>query len=132
MPTIDPQLARNDPDAALGQITRAQFADFERVFKPTEDRLFANTSLETVEADADRAGGLAGKAFDLRKNGLESELVGRNIRLTDRQRQILDRRSTLDRARAVASAENIRQTCLLSIRPQTQMHSRLCCAVTRG
>lgn len=105
--TVDPELARTDPDKAQARLTRNQYKLYERAFRQHEDAaLSAALDPGAINQVADDASGRAAEAFDA-QNGQAARRMSRyGIEATPAQQKVLDRKRGLSRDRVVASTEN--------------------------
>ncbi|QPI65946.1 hypothetical protein [Vreelandella venusta] len=107
---IDPnQAMRGDQGASqlLGQLNRAQWADWKNRFAPYVDELARvaqdNNAPGTAAANASNAVGLA---FDSSQQGLAQQRQGYGISQTLQQQAAEERRTQLERSASMVSAGN--------------------------
>lgn len=115
---VDP--TGGDPQALAAQLLRAQFAEWEKSFKPVELNAMKQLSFnnpEVVGEAVDKARGAVSGQFGTMRGVLERGNAALGIAPTEQQKTVSDRIMNLNEATSVANAEN---TARANIRAQDE------------
>lgn len=105
--TVDPTRARDDPEGGQAALTRAQWRLFQEKYVPLEDEALATIMDGNLSATvANRAGQRVSEAFAGSDGMTDRRLARRGLLASASDRQVFARNRGLDRATAIAGAEN--------------------------
>jgi hypothetical protein len=91
------------------QVLAAQFADWEKTYKPVELNLLGQSSLQNPEVLTNavgQAGTQANQAYDAMEGVQQRQMSSRGIAPTAQQQETSQRLTGLSRASSVAGAQN--------------------------
>lgn len=103
--TIDPEWASQNPEKAQAMLIDQQREDFNQRYRPLEEAAIAEF-MKSPEQAAQRAGGVAGKAFSGASGMSERAMGRRGASMTADQRRASADATGLARARSIGTAEN--------------------------
>jgi hypothetical protein len=103
--TIDPEWARNNPEAAQAKLIDIQRDDFNARYRPLEEAAIAEY-MKSPEQAAQRAGGIAAQGFHGGTGAADRSMGRMGAAMTGDQRRASGEATGLAQARAVGTAEN--------------------------
>ena len=105
---LTPSIGGKQSGAAnLAKVHRAEWNDYLNRYVPIENELFAKfNDKKAISESVDKAGLTMASAFDKSRQQTDADLSSYGVNLSDRQREMRDRRFEIDKSAAVAGAMN--------------------------